>query len=449
MKNQYADARPTKSFFIDMLTRDIALEDAVLDLIDNAIDALTRTHGLDLSERLIFAPTSEVTDLAHINVKVTDSEIRVDDDCGGIPRGEVAGNVFRIGRTIPTSQSSIGVYGIGLKRAIFKIGNAFELTSKTRDSGFAVSVSNIDHWAEDDSPTWHFPVRDAAAARSNRTAGTSIRIWNLRAPIKRRIQEGTLLSTLKAAISRTYPLLLDRFVVVTLNGTLVRPDPLPIGGSDSVAPAMDQLDFSEPPVRVSILASVASTEGKEWNATNAGWYIICNGRVVVSADKTELTGWGTKLLPQFHSKYRAFIGIAFFFSPDPSALPWTTTKRGINRDSLVFQRAQPRMATVGRQVLAFLTRLYPSDLAEAPAEREVAASVERQDVRQLATRGPAEFKAEVKKRRGVADKIRIQFDATTRELERARRCLGQPSLSRVRVGREAFEYFLRNECGND
>ena len=36
---QEIDASPTKAFFIDNLTRDLTLEDAILDLIDNSVDA--------------------------------------------------------------------------------------------------------------------------------------------------------------------------------------------------------------------------------------------------------------------------------------------------------------------------------------------------------------------------------------------------------------------------
>lgn len=32
------NAEPTKAFFVDMLTRDIPLEQAVLDLVDNSVD---------------------------------------------------------------------------------------------------------------------------------------------------------------------------------------------------------------------------------------------------------------------------------------------------------------------------------------------------------------------------------------------------------------------------
>jgi len=443
MKN-YADARPTRRFFIDMLTADIALEDALLDLIDNAIDALVRNKNLDLSEHLLFANGAEPPPTASISIRVNDKEVVIEDNCGGIEKHDALANVFRIGRVIPQDKASLGVYGIGLKRAIFKVGNAFELESKTTTSGFVAALPNIDDWADEDTPDWEIPIRNAPAAQTTASAGTRIRIWQLREPIRKRIQEGTLLKSLQSAVARTYPLFLSRFVNVWVGDMKVVPEPLPVAGSDRVAPAVERLTIPKPEVRATLLAGIASLDADEWSATRAGWYIICNGRVVVSADKTELTGWGSKLLPQFHSKYRPFIGVAFFFSEHPAALPWTTTKRGINRDSVVFQTALPQMATVARQVLAFLNRLYPGDLAEAPAERDTAASVKQLDVRHLAQSTSTAFKAEVRKKR-AKQTTKIQFDVTLDELNQARRCIGKPGWPGVKIGRYAFDYLLRNE----
>ena len=38
-------ALPVKSFFVTMLTRDIHLADAVLDLLDNCVDGILRAKG--------------------------------------------------------------------------------------------------------------------------------------------------------------------------------------------------------------------------------------------------------------------------------------------------------------------------------------------------------------------------------------------------------------------
>jgi hypothetical protein len=52
---RYASAEVRKQFFIDMFTRDISLEDCVLDLIDNSIDSYLLKHGISISQ-LIFGP---------------------------------------------------------------------------------------------------------------------------------------------------------------------------------------------------------------------------------------------------------------------------------------------------------------------------------------------------------------------------------------------------------
>ncbi|WP_202949120.1 hypothetical protein [Halomonas sp. KM-1] len=43
--NSRALANPTKSFFVKMLTRDITLEDCILDLIDNSVDGAWKSEG--------------------------------------------------------------------------------------------------------------------------------------------------------------------------------------------------------------------------------------------------------------------------------------------------------------------------------------------------------------------------------------------------------------------
>jgi hypothetical protein len=40
-----ARANPTKAFFVRMITRDISLEDCILDLIDNSVDGAWRCEG--------------------------------------------------------------------------------------------------------------------------------------------------------------------------------------------------------------------------------------------------------------------------------------------------------------------------------------------------------------------------------------------------------------------
>ena len=42
IKRDRVHAEPTKDFFISMLTRDLDLQDAIIELIDNSIDGIKR-----------------------------------------------------------------------------------------------------------------------------------------------------------------------------------------------------------------------------------------------------------------------------------------------------------------------------------------------------------------------------------------------------------------------
>ncbi len=53
MANKYeaVDATPVKSFFVEMLTRDIELVDAILDLLDNCVDGILREKKTSSCEK--------------------------------------------------------------------------------------------------------------------------------------------------------------------------------------------------------------------------------------------------------------------------------------------------------------------------------------------------------------------------------------------------------------
>jgi len=79
-----ATANPTKAFFVRTITRDISLEDCVLDLLDNSVDGawqliggypITLENQADLSEY-------------KIEIEVFEKYFRILDNCGGITLDE-------------------------------------------------------------------------------------------------------------------------------------------------------------------------------------------------------------------------------------------------------------------------------------------------------------------------------------------------------------------------
>ncbi len=123
------DAAPTKQFFVRMLTRDIDLLEAILDLLDNCVDGITRTNKGR-------ADVDPAQPYAGYYAKITASEKKfvIEDNCGGIPKRIAEKVAFRLGR--PTDQEiealglpvakegTVGMYGIGMKPRNLQDGKA-------------------------------------------------------------------------------------------------------------------------------------------------------------------------------------------------------------------------------------------------------------------------------------------------------------------------------------
>ena len=112
------DASPTKAFFVNMITRDITLEDTILDLIDNSVDAAWHSEGgrgMELADSV---------DLSAYQISIFASPERfsIRDNCGGMTLDDAVEHAFSFGRRASQEleEYSIGVYGIGMKRAVFQ-----------------------------------------------------------------------------------------------------------------------------------------------------------------------------------------------------------------------------------------------------------------------------------------------------------------------------------------
>jgi hypothetical protein len=347
----------------------------------------------------------------------------------------------------------LGVYGIGLKRAIFKLGNLTVIESATPDGGFAVRI-DVPKWSQaegDLAEDWTFPIDDHSQKLTVSGAGTNITITDLHEEVKVRMSDGALDSTLRRIVAQTYSVFLGEHVSVVLNGVPVGRSSLPLGNSPEFQPGFET--FVQDGVTCTLLATLAPPEARRLES--AGWYVICNGRVVLPADKSEVTGWGGAVLPTFQPKHRPFVGVALFMAEDPSLLPWTTSKRGLNRESILFQKVRGRMAGIARPLVTFLNDFYSSksdDATEDPANdddsnagRAVAESVKPAEFRTL-MRGPTSSTFAVTSVPVRKTTTSIQFDAERRDIERVRKRIRKPGLSASNVGKYVFDHFLKTEC---
>lgn len=347
-----ANAFPAKRFFVEMLVRDIELRDAILDLMDNCVDGAMRC--IRDSDRNDDKPY----DGYQARIRFNKGAFSIEDNCGGIDRDTAEKSAFRLGRqsadqdpNIPT----VGLYGIGMKRAIFKMGSSAEVKSTHKDSCFSVNISR--EWMESDED-WNLPVVDAERGPSNHT-GTQIVVRDIRPNIAESFESKTFETDLIQAASAYYSYIIDKGFSVEINGHKVTPKKIaliaekPDRHGEAIAPYVYKREDAKDGVGVLLTVGLyrpLPTEDEEEeqitgraSSESAGWTVICNDRVITFADKTRATGWGESNVPNYHTQFVAISGVVIFRSNDPSLLPLTTTKRGVDGNSELYLQVKDFM----------------------------------------------------------------------------------------------------------
>ncbi|HLP84066.1 MAG TPA: ATP-binding protein [Phycisphaerales bacterium] len=362
-KSMRIQAKPTKEFFIEQLTRDISLIPAIVDLADNSVDGARRLKkDGDL-------------DGLYINITAKSDKFEMSDNCGGIPLEIATNYAFRFGRANPSQPPSdeVGRFGIGMKRALFKLGNHFVVTSATATSRFKVDVRVSEWKAKADD--WYFdfaspPEVDITVPKDQR--GTTITVDELQESVAHTLGSTKGEEDLRDALASRLQYFIAKNLVVRLNDTTVIAHPHELVSTAKLAPAFKQLTLKGPsggPVKVRLYCGIVKANVGDGKPEQAGWYVFCNGRLLLEADKSDATVWGKsgdKRFPLFHNQYTAFRGFAYFDAKDAGDLPMNTTKTGVDTESSVYRSARTEMLAMTRQVINFLNALKN----ERDAQRE-------------------------------------------------------------------------------
>ena len=397
-RKQYppVSASPVKSFFVSMLTRDITLEESILDLLDNCVDGIHRQQQHPKGERPYAGYKAEI--------EFDRDSFSISDNCGGIP-WSLTDYAFRMGPDPNREEyvpGAIGVYGIGLKRAIFKMGRHCLISTQNADDRYEVEFTPT--WL-DDEQTWDIPVK--AAPRVKKQDGTEIVIGDLHPGVRARFtdQAEMFKSDLIRMIATHYAFIIGKGFSVSVNRTSVRPRPVKLlfsrNGHKAKEPVIQPFIFkTKTDDDVSIFLAVGLTrpipsqneiageqEGTKYSSLDAGWTIVCNERAVVYSDRTELTGWGEAGVPKYHNQFIAIAGIVDFQSADPTKLPTTTTKRGVDASSALYLQVKNKMRE-GLRLFTDYTNKWKGLAEESHDHLRKGAALGLQELQQQARRLP-------------------------------------------------------------
>lgn len=447
-----AAADPTKAFFVRMLTRDISLDDCVLDLIDNSIDGAWEISGDRPS-----LTRSAALDKFTVEITLAEDRFVIEDNCGGITLHQAKNYAFTFGRGDNDPESatpgpapeeaaedrdepfSVGVYGIGMKRAIFKIGRSIVIQSTYRDGGagpssFVVPIE-VPAWLKDNTPPWDFPIE---AAEDLAAPGVRIEVTDLLPETAARFGAPGHATSLRQVLGRDYMLPLMHGLKITVNGKPVVGRIPELRTSDDFSSLRDtQTDGG---VTVEMLAGMAfpppdepSPDDSDKAETIAGWYVLCNGRVVLAADTSSVTGWGVDV-PRWHNQYNGFFGMVLFTAADTVLLPMTTTKRGVDLSSGVYQRARGRMNAPMRAWIDY-TNARKRDLEQAKAKEAASQALVVIDV-------PARPAVQLPTahRRATERTANINYAKPLRRVRQLAAGFGDVTMTYRDVGLQSFEY---------
>ncbi len=363
-----AKAAPSKTFFVNMLTRDIELKDTLLDLLDNCVDGILRNTDPDLETDRPFSGY-----FAEFTIGPDSFELR--DNCGGIPIDLAKEKAFAIGRpdTITGDEgiATVGMYGIGMKRAIFKLGRHAIIESWS-DSPFEVVIDK--RWMASD--LWS-PLPMTLLTQSKLAErGTRIFVKDLNESVRLEFGVENFISDFTIAISQVYSLIIEKgfSVFVREKNAASRGEAVPPAAfkllesrettGDAILPVVFAGNIKG--VDIEVIAGLyrelpneeereaeEETRGKK---DDAGWTVACNDRIVIWKDKSRLTGWGEASVPNFHGQFIAITGIVLLSSKDPHLLPLTTTKSGVDAGSDIFSFAKDMMREATKLLVDFTNK---------------------------------------------------------------------------------------------
>lgn len=336
---------PAKRFFVEMLTRDIELADAILDLLDNCLDGALRSN-----ERDIVPPDAEKPYLNYwAKITLDDEHFRIEDNCGGIPLDLARDKAFRFGRPDRERDNdlkTVGVYGIGMKRAIFKLGADCHVLSRHSSGSFGVHID--EKWiASDDS--WDLEMDKSVTTLDEDGVMIEVRSLHPQIALQFHPNKGNFQETLRKKVREHYAYIIRKGFKVSINGVNVVPERHVVlvdqrDKENRIAPYVYRTEYDGVSVILTMGMYESFPSDSELNELlegkrgkhSAGWTVVCNDRVVLANDTTHVTGWGEAGVPVYHGQFNMLSGVVEFSSADASKLPITTTKRGVDLSSRLY-----------------------------------------------------------------------------------------------------------------
>ena len=279
--------------------------------------------------------------------------------------------------------------------------------------------------------------------------GTKITVTNLFPSISQSFVYNAFVNEVINTVQRRTNSEIINGLKIKINETEIKESYISIINSNKIFPY--KYSFESNNIKVMVIAGISA----ETDPNKAGWYVYCNNREVLAADKSSLTTWkddNDKDGIKYHNDYAVFRGFVFFTSVYPELLPWNTSKTGIDSSSQIYKETRPHMIDAFKAITLELKKL-------AKLEEKTRTAVTK-EIRENAVE-PIHYysaqklfdKTDISFINGYIDKVnksfvdtpmsKIIYSVEKEKIDKAKKAL-QVS-SNKEVGLKTFEYFFDME----
>jgi hypothetical protein len=331
MKRQIAilEATPSKRMFLSIIA-DYDLSRSICELVDNGFDVWTR-----------LGRASAIT----IDVLLDEERklIVVEDNAGGLPRGELQYIVGPGQSGSSPTDETIGIFGVGTKRAVVALAEEVRITTRYGVAD-TYQIEFDDKWLGEEE--WSLPLYEVDQIDPGTTR---VELQRLRLKIDEDAEK-----QLRNHLGATYARFLDQEgVTLRLNGQPVEPRYF-----DNWSYPPDYLPrlyhgHLEAPngslVSVEVLAGLSSESSP--TSGEYGVYFYCNDRLVAPAMKSFDVGFtkGQAGLP--HPKI-SLTKVIVMLRGEAAQMPWNSSKSDISTKHHIFVALHDWLVTVVKDYAA-------------------------------------------------------------------------------------------------
>jgi len=414
---------PTKRFFVETLTRDVTIYAAIFDLIDNSIDNYI-IHSLKGKKRMSINFDSKI--------------FCIEDDCGGMDIDKIQNEIFRLGLEKTEKKGTIGYYGIGLKRAMFKIGRNIKIESDDGKEFFSISID--EDWLKDDNK-WSKRLDQRSKTKGKPMIKMTIK--NLNPDAVDNFSSIPFQEDLINKIRGVHSIHIQKRVDIFINDNLVDPYEFKfLDDGERFSPLREDSELDG--VKIKIVA------GFTREADLKGWTVFCNDRIILKNDTSNKTGF---IKVNFHPHQdQEFLGMVFFNSKDPGKLPMNTPKDDILLDNEFYKNIQERMGEITEELIKGLTRIIY--VVHDEEGESIGKSIYEGILSRNWNEVPAGQKARFPKLKISKDKreetettkfTTISYQVEKKDIRKVKKHMGNPAMSNKKVGIRTYEYYKKME----